>query len=63
MFRGSARELRRREKQAAEYAAQVTELLNKIDDLKCGAILFHPGTLAGPGFAIRRIGDRWTLNA
>ncbi|MFK8844701.1 hypothetical protein [Streptomyces sp. Ac-502] len=63
MFTGNARDLRKREKQAAEHAAQIAELLNKIDDLKCGALLLRPGQLAGPGFAIRRVHDRWALYA
>ncbi|MGX1226875.1 hypothetical protein [Streptomyces ambofaciens] len=63
MYRGDAQSLRRKEQEAAALAAEVASLLNRIDALGVGLTTPTGGRLAGPGFEIRRTGDRWTVRA
>ncbi|MFD3955909.1 MULTISPECIES: hypothetical protein [Streptomyces] len=62
MFTGTPAELRRRERQAAEYAAQVADLLNTIDQLGIGVVMPTPNRIAGPGFTIRPVNGRWAVD-
>lgn len=59
MFTGTPEELHRREQKAAEYAAEVAELLTKIDQLQIGPITPH--RISGPTFTIRPFNGRWTV--
>jgi hypothetical protein len=59
VFTGTPAELRRREQKAGEYAAQIADLLNKIDDLQIGVII--PNRIAGPAFTIRPANGRWAV--
>ncbi|MGW6310192.1 hypothetical protein ACWFRQ_38245 [Streptomyces niveus] len=59
MYRGTPEDLRRIERQAGEMAEEVARLLTRIEALTGeGAVR---GTLAGPGFEIRRSGTKWTV--
>ncbi|WP_069751611.1 hypothetical protein [Streptomyces sp. EN16] len=62
MFTGTPAELRRRETRAADYAAQVAELLNTIDDLGIGVIFPVSNRVNGPGFTIRPVNGRWAVD-
>jgi hypothetical protein len=59
MFTGKPEDLRRREQQAAEYAAQIADLLARIDQLGIGTVT--PSRISGPGFTIRGGNGRWTV--
>ncbi|MYX14414.1 hypothetical protein GTY67_13510 [Streptomyces sp. SID8374] len=61
MFTGTPAELRRRERLAIDYAAQVADLLNRIDALGVGVIFPHTNRIAGPGFTIRPQDGRWAV--
>ncbi|WP_405506379.1 hypothetical protein OG323_06200 [Streptomyces cyaneofuscatus] len=50
-----------REDQAAELAAQVVDLLNRIDQLGVGVIVPHANRITGPGFTIRPHDGRWAV--
>ncbi|TRV71772.1 hypothetical protein FKN01_31300 [Streptomyces sp. 130] len=59
MHTGDAGDLRRAERQAAELAAEVADLLTQIERTTGeGSVR---GTITGPGFEVRRIGSRWTV--
>ncbi|WP_097982822.1 hypothetical protein [Streptomyces sp. f150] len=62
MFTGTPAELRRLERQAAEYAAQVADLLNAIDQLGVGVVMPTPNRVNGPGFTIRPMNGRWAVD-
>ncbi|MFH8867139.1 hypothetical protein [Streptomyces griseus] len=62
MFTGTPAELRRREQQAAEYAAQVADLLNAIHQLGIGVVISTSNRVAGPGFTIRPVNGRWAVD-
>ncbi|XCM28883.1 hypothetical protein ABXI76_05355 [Streptomyces parvus] len=62
MFTGTPAELRRRERQAAEYAAQVADLLNAIDQLGVGVVMPTPNRIVGPGFTIRPVNGQWAAD-
>ncbi|WP_326683047.1 hypothetical protein [Streptomyces sp. NBC_01237] len=59
MFKGSAEELRRMEREAADLAVEVARLLTRIEVLTGEGTV--RGTVAGPGFEIRRTGTKWTV--
>lgn len=61
MFTGSPAELRRMERDAAAIAEQITELLNRLENLAPGSVTAHNGRISGPAVTIRRIRDRWSL--
>ncbi|MFJ3787005.1 hypothetical protein [Streptomyces sp. NPDC090093] len=61
MYTGRPEDLARKEAQAAEMAAEIAELMTRIDALGLGQCLPAAGRIAGPGFDIRRTTDRrWT---
>ncbi|WP_405479884.1 hypothetical protein [Streptomyces anulatus] len=62
MFTGTPAELRRRERQAVEYATQVADLLNTIDQLGIGVTTPTPNRVNGPGFTIRAVKGRWAVD-
>ncbi|WP_329217335.1 hypothetical protein [Streptomyces microflavus] len=62
MFTGTPAELQGREAQASEYAAQVADLLNRIDQLGVGVIFPSGNRIAGPGFTIRPRDGRWAVD-
>ncbi|MGW9245765.1 hypothetical protein [Streptomyces badius] len=62
MFTGTPAELRRREQQAAEYAAQVADLLNAIDKLGIGVVTPTSNRVNGPNFTIRPMNGFWAVD-
>ncbi|MGW3378132.1 hypothetical protein [Streptomyces hydrogenans] len=64
MFVGRPEELRRRQRQAVEIAAEIAHLMTRIEALGIGPTMPAAGRLSGPGFVIIRTDrDRWTVRA
>ncbi|MFF5938990.1 hypothetical protein [Streptomyces sp. NPDC012508] len=63
MYRGRPEDLRQAEAKAAELAAQVADLLTRIETLGAGRVLPSAGRIAGPGFDIRRTPTGWTARS
>ncbi|MFC9268952.1 hypothetical protein ACFTXJ_14415 [Streptomyces zhihengii] len=59
MFTGDPSKLPQLERQAAEYARQIADLLTRIDQLGIGTTI--PGQIRGPGVVIRGGNGRWTV--
>ncbi|MFJ3819268.1 hypothetical protein [Streptomyces sp. NPDC090056] len=63
MYTGRPEEQRRKEQQAAALAAEIAELMTRIDALGLGQCLPAQGRIAGPSFDIRRTERGWTVRA
>ncbi|MFD3535977.1 hypothetical protein [Streptomyces sp. NPDC058664] len=63
MYTGRPEDLRRKEAQAAALAAEIAELMTRIDSLGLGQCLPAQGRIAGPCFDIRRTERGWTVRA
>ncbi|MEV7595594.1 hypothetical protein AB0O42_35550 [Streptomyces sp. NPDC089922] len=61
MYTGRPEDQRRKEQQAAALAAEIAQLMTRIDALGIGQCLPGAGRIAGPGFDIRRTPSQgWT---
>ncbi|MGW8768378.1 hypothetical protein ACWGN5_38535 [Streptomyces sp. NPDC055815] len=63
MYTGRPEDLRRKEQQATAIAAEIADLLTRIDSLGIGQCLPAQGRIAGPCFDIRRTERGWTVRA
>ncbi|MCX5137598.1 hypothetical protein OOK06_36635 [Streptomyces sp. NBC_00340] len=64
MFTGTDKEYREAVRQTNDLGAQITELLNKIEEVGAGVVATR-GTaqIAGPTFTIRRTNNRWIYSS
>lgn len=63
MFTGTPQEYREAARKTTEAGAQITDLLNKIEELGIGITTTRgPFQIIGPNFTIRRTNDRWTFH-
>lgn len=62
MYTGTPEELRRKENEAAHLAVQIAALLTEVEALGVSQVMPRQGAISGPGFTIRRIGNRWSVH-
>ncbi|WP_411078278.1 hypothetical protein [Streptomyces sp. cmx-10-25] len=58
MYTGRPEDIARKQEQAAALAAEIAELMTRIEGLGIGPVLPAASRIAGPGFDIRRASNR-----